>query len=445
MIRKSKSLTFRILLLSSIWIALALIVTGLMLLTFYRAHIEEHYDAHVRMHMEELVSAAQLSEAGELLLAYPPSDPRYQVKYSGWYWEIRHQGKVLAGSPSLDGGQIRLGQVESAEYEDTIVVEGPDGEAIRVQMLQNPAGIPGETLLLVGSAPMMGVTDDVIDVTGHLLLSFALLGLGLLFAVFLQVRVTLKPVHDISQGIHHIHRGKSERVDGEFPNDIQPLVDELNNILEHNSVLLRRARNQVGDLAHSIKNPLTVINHEARAMDNNAGRLILKQAADISNSVSHHLSRARAFGTANVMGSSTQVRPVAEDLVFALKRIYKDRNLDFDLSGICNCAVRCEAQDLEEMLGNLMDNACKWAKKRVIIHCVGQGNRCSLYVEDDGSGIPDDKISQVLQRGRRLDETREGDGLGLNIVQELVGLYSGSLYLGRSGWGGLSVQMDLPS
>lgn len=310
--------------------------------------------------------------------------------------------------------------------------------------MQISAGIPGEQLLLVSSAPMMGITDDVINVAQHMAISLSLLGLGLLLAVVIQVRIALKPIEAIGRGISDIHQGTADNLDGEFPSDVQPLVTELNNLLDHNSVLLRRARNQLGDLAHSIKNPLTVLNNEARGMGSEKGRLILKQTADIADSVDHHLSRARAFGTTNVLGSRAKVKPVAEDLVFALKRIYKSRDLDFDLSGLRGCAVRCETQDLEEMLGNLMDNASKWAKNRVIVHCEGQGGRCLLYVEDDGPGIPENKIEQVMQRGQRLDESREGHGLGLSIIQEVSELYSGKLTLGKSGYGGLSARLDLP-
>jgi signal transduction histidine kinase len=440
----SKSLTFRIIVLSGIWIVMALLGTGALLIGFYRDHIEQHYDAHVQMHMEEMVSAARLLPDGSLDLSFPPSDPRYQVVNSGWYWEIRHAGSVLASSPSLGGATINLGNINTAEHAGTHVIAGPDGSPLRVQIMQIPAGIPGENLLLVASAPMMGIRDDVIYVAEHMAVSFSLLALGLLVAVVLQVRIALRPIEAISTGISGIHQGTADKLAGDFPRDVQPLVNELNNLLEHNSMLLRRARNQLGDLAHSIKNPLTVINNEARNMSSDRGKLILAQTTDIAASVDHHLSRARAFGTTNVLGSRAKVKNVAEDLEFALKRIYKDRNLQFDLSGLGTCAVRCEGQDLEEMLGNLMDNACKWAENRVTVHCRSEAGRCFLYVEDDGPGIPDDEIERVLQRGQRLDESREGHGLGLSIIQDIVEMYSGKLTLSRSGYGGLSAELNLP-
>lgn len=444
MTSKQRSLTNRIILLSGIWIIMALVGTGVVLLKFYRDHIIDHYDSHVLMHMEEMVSAASLSPNGELALAYPPSDPRYQVSFSGWYWEIRHRGRVLARSPSLMGQSIDLSTLQAPDHDEAQVISGPDGAPLRVRTMQVPSGVPGEQLLLVASAPMLGVRDDVTDITEHVTVSFTVLALGLILAVALQIRLALQPIKRISDGISDIHQGRTEQITGEFPRGLQPLVDELNHLVEHNSVLLRRARNQLGDLAHSIKNPLTVINNEARSMGTSQGSLILKQSADIAASVDHHLSRARAFGTTNVLGTVSRVRPVAEDLVFAMQRIHKKKDLDFDLNGLGDCIVRCEAQDLEEMLGNLLDNACKWAGSRVIVHCRREGDQSLVFVEDDGPGIPKEKMSQVLQRGQRLDESMEGHGLGLGIVQDLLELYRGELELGQSRFGGLSACLKLP-
>lgn len=423
---------------------MALAGTALLLMQFYSNHIEEHYDAHVMMHMEEMVAAAKLSPDGELQLAYPPSDPRFNVKNSGWYWEIRHLGNVLASSPSLVERSLDLSSIVRAEHGGTQVIDGPNGYPIRLQTMRIPSGIPGEQLTLLASAPMMGIRDDVIDVAEHMVISFSLLAAGLILAVVFQIRIALRPIKDISSGISDIHQGNAEKLKGDFPTDVQPLVNELNNLLDHNSVLLRRARNQLGNLAHSIKNPLTVINNETRAMESSKGELILQQTSDIAASVDHHLSRARAFGTTNVLGSRARVREVAEDLVFAMRRIYKDRNLEYDLTGIGKCAVRCESQDLEEILGNLLDNACKWADHNVIVYCKGKNERCLIYVEDDGPGIPDDKIERVLQRGQRLDESKQGHGLGLGIIQDLVELYSGTLTLTRSDRGGLRAVIGLP-
>jgi signal transduction histidine kinase len=444
MIRKSRSLRARILFYSGIWTLLALAGTAYVLLGFYRAHIESHYDAHVAMHMEELIRAASLQEDGTLSLTYPPSDPRYNIAHSGWYWEVRHAGRVLARSPSLEGGQIDLPGLLSADMAGTLVVDGPAGQSLRVQTRQVSNGNKGESLLLVGSAPATNIQEEISDISRHILFSFSVLALGILIAMAILIRIALRPMREISESIHNVDMGRAERVSGEFPRDVQPLVNELNHLLDHNAMLLRRARDQLGDLAHSIKNPLTVIDYEAREMKSERGALIRKQAADIADSVKHHLSRARIFGGTRVMGSRCRVKSAAEDLEYALERIYKARALEFDLSELQDISVRCECQDLEEVLGNLMDNACKWAKSRVVVSSRSDQGRVVLCVEDDGPGIPEEDMERAVKRGLRLDETREGSGLGLGIVTGIVEIYDGSLVLSRGRLGGLCATVDLP-
>lgn len=439
-----RTLASRIILLSGTWILMALVGTAVLLMHYYSDHIEKHYDAHVFMHLEELVTASQQLTDDQQTLPNPPSDPRFNVPNSGWYWEVRHGGHVLDRSVSLGRNSLDLSAMQVVEGRRAQVIDGPNGQPIRVQALEMNAGPGGKHLLLAVSAPMMGITEDVIDIAEHMAVSFTLLAAGLIVAVIIQVRIALRPVQAISKGISDIHLGSAEKVTGEYPKDVQPLVDELNNLLDHNAVLLRRARNQMGDLAHSIKNPLTVINNEAHNMEPEQKKLILDQTEAISSSVDHHLTRARAFGTGNVLGSRSKIKPVAEDLKFALHRIYNDRNIEINLDGLGDCAFRGESQDLEEMLGNLMDNACKWARREVVVRCWGEPGNTVIVVEDDGPGIPDEQMNQVLQRGQRLDETKQGHGLGLGIVQDILELYGGKLTLGRRGNGGLAAELIVP-
>ncbi len=439
-----RSLTFRIIALSSVWIGLALIATASLLWYYYHDHIVKHYDAHAFMHLEEMVAASQLSPDGELLLTSDPSDPRFDILKSGWYWEIRHHDQVLAGSHSLDGETLDLRGLPIMEGVRVHEITGPKQQTLRVQTLKIAAGPPGEHLLLVVTAPLVGIREDVIDIAEHMLISFFILGIGLVLAVVLQVRVALKPLHAFSRGISDIREGRSDRLREDFPNEVQVLANELNNLLEHNAVLLKRARNQLGDLAHSIKNPLTVINNEAHHLEDAQRTLVLSKTKDIAKSVDHYLSRARASGADSVLGARANIKSVAEDLAFALRRLYKDRKVEIDTSGLCDCSFRGEAQDLEEMLGNLMDNACKWANSKVYLRCKPLSNRCLVMVEDDGPGIPDDQIERVIERGHRLDESIKGHGLGLGIVMDILALYDGKLSFGRSEFGGLSASLDLP-
>lgn len=440
-----KSLAFRIITLSGIWIIMGLVLTALLLVYFYRDHIARHFDEHVSLHLEELVEASGFLPDGTFDLSFKPSDPRFHILHSGWYWEVKQSGITLKRSPSLGESSLDTGMAQVSLSVVVHEMSGPIQEQLRVHIVEISPDPRYEPLLLLVTAPMTGITDDVQDYSNHIIISFLILGIGLLIAVVLQVRVALKPLQAISTGIGGVREGKASNLPQDYPKDVQPLVDELNNLLEHNAVLLKRARNRLGDLAHSVKNPLTVINNEARNMEPGQSELILSQTREITKSVDHYLSRARAFGTGNVLGSRSNVKSVAEDLVYAMQRIYQQRGLAFEFSQLNDCWFRGEGQDLEEMLGNLMDNASKWANRKVVVHCNTEKNRLVLTVEDDGPGIPEEKLEDVMHRGRKLDDSRPGHGQGLGIVKDIADLYGGNLKLGKSELGGLRAELDLPA
>ena len=277
-----------------------------------------------------------------------------------------------------------------------------------------------------------------------LALTLAVLGGGLLLAVLFQVRYGLQPLREMQSAIGAIRRGEVQRLRGTYPVEIGLVARELNELLEHNAALLERARTMAGNLAHALKNPLTVIRNEARAIDQEAGRVIREQTLVMATSIDRHLSRARAAGGAGSLGARADVKAILEDLRFSMQTLYRDRGLEIELSGLEGCWYRGEPQDLEEMLGNLLDNACKWARHRVRVVGRCAAERLVVRVEDDGPGIPAEHQAEVLERGRRLDESVPGSGLGLDIVSDIAALYRGSLTLERAPGGGLSACLDLP-
>ena len=439
------TLAFRIIALSGIWIIIALVFTATMLVRNHREHTAQHYDAHVQMHLEELIGASQFTDKGRFRLAFLPSDPRYRDLFSGWYWEVKQAGRTLRRSPSLGENNLDLKNREPTAHAAIYEITGPQKALLRVHVVQLAVDPNQDPLVFLATAPTEGITEDVVDYSNHIVFNFIALGIGLMLAVVLQVRVALKPLKAISTRISEIREGKASKLPEDQLEDVQPLVDELNNLLDHNAVLVKRARNQLGDLAHSVKNPLTVINNAAHDMETAQRELILQQTTDISRSVDHYLSRARTYGTEKVLGSRSSIKTATEDLVYAMQRIYLKRNLIFDLSHLHRCWFRGEAQDLEEMLGNLMDNACKWAKSRVQITCSTQGGRLQMLVEDDGPGIAGEDFENVMRRGHKLDEAKPGHGQGLGIVKDIAALYGGSLNLARSELGGLQAKLELPS
>ena len=440
-----KSLTGRIIFLSVFWIVLALLATALLLGRLYRDHIEEHYDAHVFTHVEELVAAIETSPEGDWSLHSQPTDPRFHRPNSGWYWEVLHSGESLEKSPSLGKNKLDLSSLTLVENHGVQMIYGPNQQKLRAQVIHTTYPHDVGSLTFVATAPVMQITDDVYDFTYHIFTAFLVLGIGLSIAVVVQVQLALKPLKAIRSAISDVQAGKTERLPQAFPSDVQPLVNELNYLLDHNELLLKRARNQLGDLAHSVKNPLTVIRNEARSLESKRGQLILEQSHIMAGSIDHYLSRARIYGKRDAIGYRTSVEPVIDDLIYAVKHIYQDRDIEFQFSGLSERWFRGEAQDLEEMAGNLIDNACKWAKSQVVVQCATDQDRLVLAIEDDGPGIAEEDMKDVMQRGRKLDESYAGHGHGLGIVKDIADLYGGTLKLGRSPLGGLRAELDLPA
>ena len=440
-----KSLTKRIITLSIFWIVIALVVTAVLLGQFYREHIEEHYDAHVFTHVEELIAAVNSDSQDNLTLSRQPTDPRFHRLESGWYWEIQGNGVPLYKSVSLGDHALDLSEITIDEKHDVKVIQGPKQQKLRAQIVHVSYPFDPGSLVFVATAPEMAIKDDVNSFYTHILTSFLVLGIGLSVAVVMQVLLALKPLNAIQSAISNIRSGKTERLPQDFPSDVQPLVDELNFLLDHNETLLKRARNQLGDLAHSVKNPLTVIRNEARSLSSQQGQLILDQSHVMANSIDHCLSRARIYGKQDAIGYRTSVKSVIDDLSFAIEHLHKDRNISIELKCIEDQWFRGEAQDLEEMAGNLIDNAFKWAKSRVVVSCESHHNKLHLIIDDDGPGIAPEELNTITRRGRKLDQKVPGHGQGLGIAEDIANLYGGSLKLGRSSMGGLRAELHLPA
>jgi signal transduction histidine kinase len=232
------------------------------------------------------------------------------------------------------------------------------------------------------------IEDNVRAFTAQVAITLTVLGIGLLLVVWFQVRFGLRPLQAMQRALGDIRTGKAQRLPENYPMEVEPVVSELNGLLDHNRALLERARTQVGNLAHALKNPLTVIRNEAKTIENERGRVIREQTAAMANSVDRYLSQARIAGNAGVLGARTDVKVIIEDLCFSMERLYQEKNLALEHSELEGCWFRGEAQDLEEMLGNLMDNACKWARTQVLVHAECADDRLLIVVEDDGPGIP---------------------------------------------------------
>lgn len=439
------SLTLRLVLTSSAWVVATLLVTALLLVFLFRGHIEQRFDGLLHDHLEELVAASELTPEGVLKMTWRPSDPRFNRPHSGWYWEIQRSGMSLARSDSLWRESLQVNESLIGGSAQVQQLSGPEDEPLQALTQNITFPDSAQPLQFIVAGPVSDIETNVRAFTVQVAVTLTVLGIGLLLVVWFQVRFGLRPLRAIQQALGEIRRGVSERLPQNNPLEVEPVVSELNSLLDHNRALLERARTQVGNLAHALKNPLTVIHNEAKGIDSEQGRVILKQTTAMANSVELYLSQARIAGSAGLLGARADSKAIIEDLCFSMERLYKDRNLKIDGTELEGCWFRGEAQDLEEMLGNLMDNACKWARSQVLVRARRVGDRLLILVEDDGPGIPEQRQLEVLQRGRRLDEKVSGAGLGLDIVQDIAGLYRGSIRLGRAASGGLSAQLELPA
>lgn len=273
------------------------------------------------------------------------------------------------------------------------------------------------------------------------------LGILLLVTMAIQVRFGLRPLKRIGVALAAIRNGASPRLEGDFPQEIMPLVTETNALLDHNAAVVERAQKHVGNLAHALKTPLTVVANEAASGDGPLAEVVRRQADVMRRHIDHHLVRARAAGRGSVIGSRAEVLPAVRDLMRAMERIYADRRLSFEVTvdGSATAAFKGDRQDLDEILGNVLDNAGKWAARRVVATIAAADGRVAITIDDDGPGIPAKDRDMVFARGERMDESVPGSGLGLGIVRDLTALCGGSVALDTSPLGGLRVKIDLPS
>jgi signal transduction histidine kinase len=439
------ALTSRIIILSIFWIVLTLVVTALLITWLYRDHIEQHYDAHLFTHVEELIAAASIGSDGQLTLFREPTDPRFHRLNSGWYWQVMSGGRSLARSASLDSRVLDVSSLNFDENHDVQTLPDEGGGLLRARVVHMAYENLEDPITILATAPQMQIMDDVADFRMHIVLSFLVVAVGLSLAVVVQVTVALRPLKAIRAAISEVQSGIISRLPKDFPTDVQPLVDKLNALIDHNETLLKRARTQLADLAHALNTPLTIIRNEARNLASTEGQLILDQAHAMSGNIDHYLTRARASGQSDVFGYQTSIRSVVEDLRFAVERMYGHRDIRIQLCSKGDCRFRGDVQDLEEMLGNLLDNACKWATEKIEVRCRLEEDRLTLSIEDDGPGIAEEHHGTVLERGRKLDESAPGYGQGLSIVKDIAELYGGELRLGRSAMGGLLAELELPA
>lgn len=436
------------------WSFLILLTAGLILSAVYRETTERGFDARLLVYATDLASDLVAAGNPDRRELGSLGDPRFDLPLSGWYWQVgqpQARPRDIRSSRSLFGAELpalvlpgddsRFGEIRKGYR------QGPENRMLRILERDIDLGEEGRYIVRV-AGPADEIAAEIRRFTTSLALTFTLLGIALGLSTLLQIRFGLGPLTRLRNALSSIRQGESERIPGEYPRDIAPLAQELNLLLDTNREILDRARTQVGNLAHALKTPLSVIINEVDGAPEELAHRIREQAGIMRDQVNYHLDRARAAALAGTLGTLTEVGPIIVNLVRTFQKIYRDKGLTIEAAVPPGARFRGERQDLEEMIGNLVDNACKWAKSRVQVTAdpgPDKGrSRLRIVIDDDGPGLPDEARAEVLKRGQRLDETKPGSGLGLSIVRDLAALYQGTLSLDQSPIGGLRAVLELP-
>ena len=457
------SLRFRLLAATFVAVGVALALSGVVLAGLFKDHVTQQFVANLTLQLDQLTALLEQDAQGTPQIdARMLTDPRWHKPYSGLYWQVNqrqpgateHVGVLRSRSLwdnrlNVDWDALAAGEVHRHH------IVGPLGAELI--LLERTVQLEDATqpLRVLVAADTTTVHEALERFNGVLAASLLVLFGLLAGAAWAQVAVGLHPLLTLQQALVALDEARTPRLQGQFPTEVQPLVSRFNAVLDRNAEVLQKAREQAGNLAHALKTPLTVLNQAAAGSAQNADdalpALVQEQVALAQRYVDWHLARARMAASAQLLTQSTPVVPVVKGLVRVLERVYADKNLSLTTHFLQeDLQIAAEEQDLHEMLGNLLDNACKWAQSRVEITVSkalasdGKTAHIVLHIDDDGPGIDASNMANVLARGARLDESVPGSGLGLAIVRELISLYGGQMALEKSPLGGLRVVVGLP-
>ncbi len=452
-----RSLSKRLFASAAVWSVSILLIAGLILSSLYRRSAEQAFDERLGVYLRAIV--ADVATPGEDTRTEPGQlgDPQFELSLSGWYWQITplsQQNAKIKASRSLFAARLprleTLGvAAQIGEYRRGYAT-GPDGRVIRIVERVIETDEEGRFLIQVAASTDQ-LEADIHRFEYSLAATFLLLALALMLSTVAQVRFGLAPLRRLRGEVSAIRRGESDGIEGAFPLDLAPLAGELNLLISSNREIVERARTQVGNLAHALKTPLSVIANEANADASPLAAKMREQADVMRDQVTYYLDRARVAARSNVIGTTTDVAPAIESLIRTFQKIHRDGVPAFEAAITWTPRFRGEAQDFQEMVGNLLDNAGKWAASRVVLTLsleeggAGRPDFLILTVDDDGPGLPADLRAQAVKRGRRLDETKPGSGLGLSIVADLAAVHAGEFALEDSPLGGLRARLRLPA
>jgi signal transduction histidine kinase len=442
------SIAARLFWLSTGWLIVGLVATAFLLTELYSHALDSSLSTTLDFHLETLVSRIlDTGDPGSSEIGI--ADPRFARSASGWYWSIVDDtGRALNLSPSLTGSVL---PAIAAPFDDHNhrTMAAADEFGTRIRLVEREITVKGKPLHLVVTGSLDEVLRQVGDFRGQTLIVLGAVGVMLAVMSFIVARIALRPIGRLGRAIEKVREGEASTVTGIYPPELAPLAEEVNELLRSNVQIIERARNQVGNLAHGLKTPLAVLRNEAAGNRTRLGEVVMTEAEKMKQLVSGYLDKARIAARTAIVGRKADPTIVMLRLARVMEKLNPGRHVTFSRPDASLPWFRGEEGDLEEMAGNLLDNACKWSKSEVTISMAAERNETAtmllIRIEDDGPGLTEQEAAKVLQRGVRLDEKKPGSGLGLDIVKELVDVYGGTLQLKRSGLGGLLAELRLPS
>jgi signal transduction histidine kinase len=431
-------------LIAAAWISILLAGGGFALDRVLVAAVTRNADDQLGYVLRSLLVSAEIDTAGEVTFNREPADQRFLEPYSGLYWQVSAPGHETWPSRSLWDRQLAYGQPHNDRSVHSYDSRQFKDEKLRV--VEQDVKLPGSPVRwrfqVASSREALDAQITILRRT--LIRSFLLLGIGLVALAALQTFYGLLPLRRVRLAIARMRAGKANRVEGDMPVEVLPMIDELNALVEHNERQAEEARRHAGNLAHALKTPLTVIMNAATANSDDLSDTVIREARTMRRQVDHHLARARAVGRRGSAHSRAEVWPSVESVERAVRRLYPHVRVDMD--GPKDLVAHIERQDLDEIMGNLVENAAKYGGGSVFVTVGAHSGFVEIQVEDDGMGIPEADRVRIFDRGVRLDSGKPGTGLGLAIVRDVAEIYDGTVSLEESeDLGGLLVRLRLPA
>jgi signal transduction histidine kinase len=453
--KSSVSLSKRLLTAAGAFITVAMIVATVLISFVLHRFITGQIDLRLDSQIVFLASVLRADPDGRISLSAGADGPPFDRIRRGWYWQVvgprnALSSMSLAGDRLDDKPVVRDGRQPPAKKgpkKDEARPRpadglGPSDEWLHYRIKQ--VEIAGKPVTIITSAPRAAVLGPLWEALTTVGIAFVILALALIAAMFLQVRLGLRPLDRLRQALTDIRSGKTERIPVKQPEEVRPLVEEMNALLDQNAAGLERARRHVANLAHGLKTPLATLG--VMAASDSCNPAALQTLSDqMERRIRHHLARARMAALSGPLRPRSAISGRLTDLCETMEKIYRDRGVKAELAVPEDLIVACEPQDFDEIAGNLIDNAFKWAKGRVVVTASALQGAIAIVIEDDGPGLTSEQRDLVFQPGKRLDEATPGFGFGLSIASELAELYGGSLSIVPTAGGGLTAVITLPS